>query len=65
MIAGIDYAKGDFVVCMDADLQNPPELLPEMVDKFLAGSDIVLMARAENKDAGVMKKLTSGLFYGV
>lgn len=65
MIAGIDYAKGDFVVCMDADLQNPPELLPEMVEKFLAGSDIVLMARAENKDAGVMKKLTSGLFYGV
>lgn len=65
MIAGIDYAKGDFIVCMDADLQNPPELLPEMVDKFLAGSDIVLMARAENKDAGLVKKLTSGLFYGV
>lgn len=65
MIAGIDHAKGDFIVCMDADLQNPPELLPKMVDKFLAGSDIVLMARAENKDAGLMKKLTSGLFYGV
>ena len=65
MIAGIDYVKGDFIVCMDADLQNPPELLPQMVDKFRDGSDIVLMARAENKDAGVMKKLTSGLFYGV
>jgi len=65
MIAGIDHAKGDFIVCMDADLQNPPELLPQMVDKFRDGSDIVLMARAENKDAGVMKKLTSGLFYGV
>lgn len=65
MIAGIDHSKGDFIVCMDADLQNPPELLPQMVDKFRDGSDIVLMARAENKDAGVMKKLTSGLFYGV
>lgn len=65
MIAGIDHAKGDFIVCMDADLQNPPELLPQMVDKFRGGNDIVLMARAENKDAGVMKKLTSGLFYGV
>ena len=65
MIAGIDHAKGDFIVCMDADLQNPPELLPQMVDKFCGGTDIVLMARAENKDAGVMKRLTSGLFYGV
>lgn len=65
MIAGIDHAKGDFIVCMDADLQNPPELVPGMVDKFHAGADIVLMARAENKDAGFMKKLTSGLFYGV
>lgn len=65
MIAGIDHAKGDFIVCMDADLQNPPELLPEMMEKFVTGSDIVLMARAENKDAGLVKKLTSGLFYGV
>lgn len=65
MIAGIDYAKGDFIVCMDADLQNPPELLPQMLNKFCEGSDIVLMARAQNKDAGLMKKLTSGLFYGV
>lgn len=65
MIAGIDHAQGDFIVCMDADLQNPPELLPQMVDKFCGGTDIVLMARAENKDAGVMKRLTSGLFYGV
>ena len=65
MIAGIDHAKGNFIVCMDADLQNPPELLPKMVDKFRNGSDIVLMARAENKDAGLLKRLTSGLFYGV
>ena len=65
MIAGIDYAQGDFIVCMDADLQNPPELLPEMVDKFLKGADVVLMARAENKDAGWLKKMASELFYGV
>jgi len=64
MIAGIDHAQGDFIVCMDADLQNPPELLPGMVDQFCSGADIVLMARAENKDAGLMKRLTSALFYG-
>ncbi len=63
MIAGIDKASGEFMVCMDADLQNPPELLPEMLNKYLNGDDIVLMSRAENKDAGIIKRITSKAFY--
>lgn len=65
MLAGIDAAVGDFIVCMDADLQNPPSLLPKILAAHQSGSDIVLMSRAENKDAGWMKRLSSALFYGV
>ncbi len=65
MIAGIDYASGDFLVCLDADCQNPPELLPQIIDEYEAGSEIVLMAREENKSAGLIKKITSAAFYKV
>src|SRR5438105_3519892 len=39
--AGLDFANGDAVVVMDADLQDPPELLPQMVELFLEGYDVV------------------------
>lgn len=65
MIAGIDRASGQFVICMDADLQNPPEEIPRMIAQYELGYDVVLMARKENKDAGIRKNLTSKLFYGV
>lgn len=65
MIAGIDRASGDFIICMDADLQNPPEELKRMIAQYELGYDVVLMARRENKDAGFRKNMTSKLFYGV
>jgi len=65
MIAGIDFASGDFLVCLDADCQNPPELLPQILDEYESGSEIVLMAREENKSAGFVKKITSAAFYRV
>lgn len=65
MIAGIDHAKGDFIVCMDADLQNPPELLPKMLEQYENGKDVVLMARADNKDTGLLRKFVSSAFYAV
>jgi len=65
MIAGIDKATGGFMICMDADLQNPPELIPAIMEQYLAGHDIVLMARSENKDAGIIKRITSNTFYKV
>lgn len=65
MIAGIDYASGDCIVCMDSDLQHPPTLLPEIIRKFDSGFDIINMVRTENKSAGILKNITSAGFYKV
>ena len=65
MIAGIDNASGDYLVCMDADLQHPPTLLPEMLRKFESGYDIINMVRTVNKSAGIIKNITSSMFYKV
>jgi glycosyltransferase, group 2 family len=65
MIAGIDNASGDYLICMDVDLQHPPTLLPEMVRKFESGYDIINMVRTVNKSAGIIKNITSSMFYKV
>ena len=65
LIAGIDYASGDYIVCMDSDLQHPPTLLPEIIRKFDSGFDIINMVRTENKSAGILKNITSAGFYKV
>lgn len=63
MIAGIDHAMGDAVVCMDADLQNPPAELAKMLDLYRQGYDIVTMVREDRADGGWTKRVTSKLFY--
>lgn len=63
MIAGIDYADGDAVVCMDADLQHPPECLPEIVRKLEEGYGVISMVRVSNTSAGILKNITSAAFY--
>ncbi len=63
MIAGIDHARGDLIVCMDADLQHPVETLPEILGKYREGYDVISMARTKNKDAGLIKNVTSSAFY--
>ena len=63
MIAGIDYACGQSVICMDSDLQHPPEMIVEMLKKKAAGFDVVNMVRTDRKDAGLMQKINSKLFY--
>jgi len=63
MTAGIDEAKGDAVIVIDADLQDPPELMAEMVEKWREGYDVVYAKRVERKGESFMKKLTAGLFY--
>ena len=63
MIAGLDYAGGDGIVCMDADLQHPPECLPEIVEKFDEGYEVISMVRTKNKTAGFVKNFTSAAFY--
>lgn len=65
MIAGIDYAKGDAVVCMDADLQHPPECLPAIIQKLECGYGVINMVRTQNKSAGLIKNITSAAFYRV
>lgn len=63
MIAGIDYASGDGVVCMDADLQHPPECLLEIVGKLEEGCGVISMVRTRNASAGFLKNITSSGFY--
>jgi len=63
--AGIDFASGDGVVVMDADLQDPPELLPEMVRLLEQGYDVVSAQRVSRSGESVVKKLTATMFYWV
>ena len=65
MIAGIDHASGDVIVCMDADCQNPPALLGDMLHQHSEGYDIVTMVREERADGGWFKHLTSRMFYRI
>lgn len=65
MIAGIDYASGDAIVCMDSDLQHPPECLPEIVRKLDEGYGIISMVRTRNVSAGLVKNVTSAGFYAL
>ena len=61
--AGIDYAHGDAVVVLDADLQDPPELIGEMMKHWRGGIDCVLMQRASRHGETWLKKTTSSAFY--
>jgi dolichol-phosphate mannosyltransferase len=63
--AGIDYARGDVVITMDADLQHPPELIPQLIKKWQEGYDIVYTYRQRTRDAGFLKNVTSRLFYAI
>lgn len=65
MIAGIDFAVGDALVCMDADLQHPPTCLPKIVEKMDEGYGVISMVRTRNQSAGILKNVTSAAFYGL
>ncbi|MBF0299302.1 MAG: glycosyltransferase family 2 protein [Oligoflexia bacterium] len=63
--AGIDYANGDGVILMDADLQDPPELIPEMIHEWQQGHEVVYAVRKNRKGEGFFKKITAALFYRI
>ena len=63
MIAGLDHARGDAVVIIDADLQDPPELIPEMIDWWQKGYDDVYARRNSRAGESWLKIATSKLFY--
>ncbi|MDR1559901.1 MAG: glycosyltransferase family 2 protein [Clostridiales bacterium] len=61
--AGMDYARGSAVLVIDADLQDPPELFPKMIEKWREGYDVVYGKRSERKGETAFKKLTAGMYY--
>lgn len=65
MIAGLDYATGDCVIFIDADLQDPPELIPEMIKYWEEGYDDVYAQRRSRKGETWLKKFTSKMYYRV
>jgi len=61
--AGLDHARGDGVIPIDVDLQDPPEVIGEMVAKWRGGADVVLGIRRSRATDGWLKRGTAGLFY--
>ena len=65
MLAGFDYAKGDAMVIIDADLQDPPELIPKMIKLWEDGYDDVYAKRKSREGETWLKKSTSRWFYSI
>jgi len=63
LCAGLYRARGDAIVSLDADLQDPPEIVPEMLNKYSEGFEIILGVRKERKGDGFLKRITAQLFY--
>lgn len=61
--AGLDYSRGDAVIIIDADLQDPPELIPQMAEKWQEGYEVVYAVRAEREGESWFKLWTASLFY--
>lgn len=62
---GMDHALGDAVITMDGDLQHPPSMIPELVQKWREGNDVVQTIREATDDAGFLKRMTSKWYYRI
>jgi glycosyltransferase involved in cell wall biosynthesis len=65
LTAGLEFARGLAVIPIDVDLQDPPELIPQMVERWLAGYDVVTARRVDRSSDGRLKRGTAHLFYKV
>ena len=65
LTAGLDEAAGDAVIVIDADLQDPPSLIPEMIERWREGAEVVLARRASRACDSFLKRTTAALFYRV
>ncbi len=65
LTAGLDHCQGDFAIFMDADLQDPPELIPQIVEKLLEGFDIVHTVRSDRGQDSLPKRVSSSIFYTI
>lgn len=63
--AGLRKAKGDAVIVMDADLQDPPSLIPEMIEKWENGADVVVCSRIKRSNDNFLKKFTANCYYKI
>ena len=65
LTAGLDHARGDAVVMLDADLQDPPELIPRMLDHWRAGCDVIYAVREQREGESRFKLTTARWFYSL
>lgn len=63
LTAGLEHARGDAVIMMDSDLQHPPDLIPELLEKWREGFDVVLTIRQDDPHLGFFKRWSSKCFY--
>jgi glycosyltransferase involved in cell wall biosynthesis len=63
--AGLDLVDGDGVIMMDGDMQHPPDLIPEMIQQWEQGYDVVYTIRKDHKEMPLMKRKTSNMFYNL
>ena len=63
LTAGIDFARGDAVIPIDSDLQDPPELIPVLIDEWRKGAEVVLARRADRGTDSFLKRKSAELFY--
>lgn len=63
--AGLDHARGNAVIIMDADLQDPPEVVPDLLAKWREGFEVVYAVRSEREGEGFLKKLLARTFYRI
>jgi polyisoprenyl-phosphate glycosyltransferase len=61
--AGLDYSSGNAVIVMDGDLQDPPEVIPQLIAQWRAGNDIVFAVRSARMGESAFKRVTASLFY--
>lgn len=63
LTAGLDSARGDAVIPIDADLQDPPQVIPQLIQTWLAGAEVVLARRTDRKSDSLLKRKTAEAFY--
>jgi len=63
LTAGLEHSSGDIVIPIDVDLQDPPELIPKMIEKWHEGYEVVLGVRADRSTDSFMKRFTANSFY--
>jgi len=61
--AGLEFSRGDYIVVMDADLQDPPELIPQLIEPLDAGDDVVHAVRSDRSVDGWFKRASAWAFY--